>query len=143
MNNEHEQENLGETKCTCDGSEEVWTKDGTWFLFWEVCHLHKTRRYSGSSNLFALPGARELNWESIADYSDVDPDATDSALATIRAILESVNLSRERNGETVKKAVEAALFAHDQMRKLDVDNLHTTRIFAATVCDYLSDKPHE
>jgi len=26
MNNEHQQENTGETQCTCDGSEEIWTK---------------------------------------------------------------------------------------------------------------------
>ena len=140
MNNEHQLENMGETKCTCDGSEEIWTKDGAWFVFWEVCHLHKTRWYSGSSNLFPLPEAREVNWESIADYTDLAPGAADHSLATMKAVLESFRLCRGTDRETVEKAAKAGNLAADNAQKNGADGVTVARAFADTVINCLSDK---
>jgi hypothetical protein len=128
------------TKCTCDVTDEIWTKDGNWFLYWEVCCLHKTRRYSSSSNFLPLPGACEVSWESITDYTEVDAGAADRAVATMKIVLESARLCKGRDEETVKKAVEQGRLMADQARESGAHSLTVTRTLAATICDCLASK---
>lgn len=79
-----------------------------------------------------------MSWESIADYTDVNPGAADRALATMNAVVKSMQLCRQVDEETVKKAVKAGDQAADQARASGADDLTVTRIYAATVCDFLS-----